>query len=262
MASAPVPPELDFEAGCRALVPHVRHAPWPVKFRPHLPEKFDGSIDLHEFLQIYSTTIIAAGGANDVMANYFHMALTGAARTWLMNLPEGSVPSWEALCWLFLANFAGSCPRAGSEADLHAVRQQPNETLRQFVQRFCQVRHTIPQIAPASVIVAFRQGVRDEKMLEKLATREIHDVGDLLALTDKCARAAEGWAWHNPRAVQPGLTNKTPEQDGHKTTEPGAVYAETNPVTYAAATTGTPELPRNGERVRCGAHSMTPTVTT
>lgn len=101
-------------------------------------------------------------------------------------------------------------------------------------------------------------------MLEKLATREIHDVGDLLALADKCARAAEGWAWHNPRAVQPRLTNKTPKQDGQgkKTTEPGAVYAEANPVTYAAATTGTPEPPRNGERVRCGAHSMTPMVTT
>jgi len=59
MASAPMPPKLDFEAGCRALAPHVRHAPWPAKFRPHLPEKFDGSIDLHEFLQIYTTTIIA-----------------------------------------------------------------------------------------------------------------------------------------------------------------------------------------------------------
>ena len=91
-----------------------------------------------------------------MMANYFHVPLTGAARTWLMNLPVGLISSWEDLCRQFVANFAGSCPRAGSEADLHAVRQQPGETLQQFIQRFCQVRHTIPRITPASVIVAFR----------------------------------------------------------------------------------------------------------
>jgi hypothetical protein len=44
------------------------------------------------------------------------------------------------------------------------------------------------------VIVAFHQGVRDEKMLEKLATHDIQDVFVLFSLVNKCAKAVEGCA--------------------------------------------------------------------
>jgi hypothetical protein len=59
------------------------------------------------------------------------------------------------------------------EAHLHAVRQKPGETLWAFISRFTKVRGTIPRISDASIITAFRQGVRDEKMLEKLAMQAL-----------------------------------------------------------------------------------------
>jgi hypothetical protein len=46
--------------------------------------------------------------------------------------------------------------------------------------------------------------VRDEKMLEKLATHDIQDVAELFSLTDKCARDAEGRAWYTPPAPEAG----------------------------------------------------------
>jgi hypothetical protein len=52
------------------------------------------------------------------------------------------------------------------------------------------------------VVVAFRQGARDEKMLEKLATHDIQDVSALFSLTNKCTKAAEGRAWHSPVAQE------------------------------------------------------------
>jgi hypothetical protein len=51
-----------------------------------------------EFLQIYSISILAAGGNEVVMANYFPVALMGTARSGLMNLPEGTLHSWSELC--------------------------------------------------------------------------------------------------------------------------------------------------------------------
>jgi hypothetical protein len=66
---------------------------WPLMFQPHLLEKYDGMINPAEFLQIYSTSILTAGGNEVVMANYFPVALTGIARSWLMNLPEGTLHS-------------------------------------------------------------------------------------------------------------------------------------------------------------------------
>jgi hypothetical protein len=79
--------------GCAALTDHLRAATWPPKFRPHLPEKYDGTSNPSEFLQVYVTAITAAGRNTAVMASYFHVALTGLARTWLMNLTPGSIYS-------------------------------------------------------------------------------------------------------------------------------------------------------------------------
>jgi hypothetical protein len=96
-----------------------------------------------------------------------------------------------------VANFASAYQRHGVEAHLHAIRQEPGETLQAFISRFTKVRGTIPHISDASITTAFHQGVRDEKMLEKLSTHDVDDVTTLFALADKCARAAEGRAWHS-----------------------------------------------------------------
>jgi hypothetical protein len=183
--------------GCAALADHLRAASWPPKFRPHLPEKYDGTSNPSEFLQVYVTAITAAGVNTAVMPTYFHVALSGPARTWLMNLDPGSIYSWEELYARFVANFAGAYQQHGVEAHLHAVRREPGETLRTFISRFTKVRGTIPRISDASIITAFRQGVHDEKMLEKLATHDVETVPTLFTLADKCARAAEGRAWHS-----------------------------------------------------------------
>ena len=61
--------------GCDALAEHLRAVAWPSKFRPHLPEKYDGTTNPLEFLQVYVTAITAAGGNDAVMASYFHVAL-------------------------------------------------------------------------------------------------------------------------------------------------------------------------------------------
>jgi hypothetical protein len=88
-----------------ALAPHLRMVVWPRKFWLHLPKKYERTVNPTEFLQIYSTSILAAGGDEAVMANYFPVALTGTARSWLMNLPEGTLTSWQELCHQFTANF-------------------------------------------------------------------------------------------------------------------------------------------------------------
>jgi hypothetical protein len=135
-----------------------------------------------------------------------------------MNLAPGSIYSWEELCARFTTNFASAYQQHGVEAHLHAVRQEPGETLRTFISRFTKVRGTIPRISNASIITAFRQGVRHEKMLEKLATHDVETVSTLFALADKCARAAEGCAWHSAPQNEEAQTggSGTIAQDGKK----------------------------------------------
>jgi hypothetical protein len=94
--------------GWAALVDHLHATTWPPKFRPHVLEKYDGMMNPSEFLQVYVTAITTAGRNTAVMASYFHVALTGPARTWLMNLTPESVYSWEELCTRFMVKFASA----------------------------------------------------------------------------------------------------------------------------------------------------------
>jgi hypothetical protein len=63
-------------------------------------------------------------GNETVMANYFPVDLTRTARSWLMNLPEGTLHSWSELCHQFMANFESAYARPGNETDLHAIQQR------------------------------------------------------------------------------------------------------------------------------------------
>jgi hypothetical protein len=166
-----------------------------------------------------------------------------------MNLTPGSVYSWEELCARFTANFASAYHQHGVEAHLHAVRQEPVETLRAFVSRFTKVRGTIPRIFDASIIIAFRQGVTD-KMLEKLATHDVETIMTLFTLADKCARAAEGRAWHS--APQTGVTQMgglgaTTQSDGKKKKNRDHDRSQSSAPVAAAATGGRDE---RGKRPR------------
>jgi hypothetical protein len=225
--------------------------------------KYDGMPNPSKFLQVYVTATTTAGGNTAVLATYFHVALSGPARTWLMNLAPGSIYSWEELYTRFVANFASAYQQHGVEAHLHAVRQEPGETLWAFISRFTKVQGTIPRISDASIITAFRQGVRDEKMLEKLATHDVDTVPTLFALADKCARAAESRAWHSaPQtgAAQSGGTGAVP-QDGKKKKKKDHDYqrSRSTALVVAAATGGRGDRnkrprPQRGNSGSCPVH--------
>jgi hypothetical protein len=248
--------------GCAALADHLRTASWPPKFRPHLPEKYDGTSNPSEFLQVYVTTITAAGGNTVVMATYFHVALSGPARTWLMNLAPRSIYTWEELCARFIVNFTSAYQQHGVEAHLHVVRQEPGETLRTFISRFTKVRGTIPRISDASIITAFRQGVRDNKMLEKLATHDVETVPTLFTLADKCARATEGRAWHSaPQTgtTQTGGSGAIPRDGKKKKKGRGYERPQSTALVVAAATGGRGDRnkrprPQRGNSGSCPVH--------
>jgi hypothetical protein len=88
------------------LAPALRQVQWPPKFKPEMPPRYDGAADPSAFLLAYEEAVLNAGGDDKVMANWFPMALTGAPRAWLLNLPGSTVASWEELRDLFTARYA------------------------------------------------------------------------------------------------------------------------------------------------------------
>ena len=57
------------------------------------------------------------------------MALKDGARSWLLNLPLGSISSWDEMRDRFVANFQGTRDRPPAAGDLRRIKQQPGETL-------------------------------------------------------------------------------------------------------------------------------------
>jgi hypothetical protein len=165
-----------------------------------------------------------------------------------------------------MANFASAYQQHGVEAHLHAVRQEPGETLRTFISRFTKVRGTIPHILDASIITAFRQGIRDEKMLEKLATHDMETVSTLFTLADKCARAAEGRAWHSVPQTEVAQTggSGTITQDGKKKKKKNHGHEKPQfaaPIIMAATGAGASATSAPGHREATTAHALcTPTL--
>jgi hypothetical protein len=96
---------------------------WPHKLWPHLLKRYDGTINPVELLQIYTTSILAAGGNEAVMANYFSGKSCAIS----------SRPTLRVLT-LCLATRLTSMP----------CNSARGESLWSFIQRFSQVQNTTP----------------------------------------------------------------------------------------------------------------------
>jgi hypothetical protein len=95
------------------------------------------------------------------------------------------------------------------------VRQYKGETLRQYIQRFSQMRNKIPRISNEEVISTFSTGVSDIKMREKLSMNdELTSVVRLFEIADRRAKAEEGTLFvHNlPEVLPPKPKFKDPKR--------------------------------------------------
>jgi hypothetical protein len=154
-------------------------------------DQYDGTSNPKEFIQVYQTVIEAVGGDDRVKANFLHTALTGAARSWLINLPEASIQSWDQMCAMFIGNFQGTYERPSTAETLKTIKQRHDESLLDYVKRFCNDRNAIPHIQDIEIINAFRDGVNDIKTMEEIAMKKPKTVADLLAVADVCIEASE-----------------------------------------------------------------------
>jgi hypothetical protein len=75
--------------GFHALAPPLKQVIWPEKFKARHIDKYDGSSNSKEFIQVYHTDIEVTGGDDWVKINYLPTMLSSVARSWLINLPEG-----------------------------------------------------------------------------------------------------------------------------------------------------------------------------
>jgi hypothetical protein len=157
--------------GVKAFSHDLKRVCWPRNFKPSGIEKYDRSTNPAEWLEVYQLAIKATGGDSYVMANYLPVCLSSSARTWLLGHPTGSVHSWTHLCRLFTSNFRATCTHPGVDLNLASIVQKKGESLREFIQCFYNKRNIIPEVDDKSIIMFFKNGLRDSYLICKLTVK-------------------------------------------------------------------------------------------
>jgi hypothetical protein len=181
-------------SGFGALAGPLRQVREPDKLKTDNINWYDDSSNPEEFIQVYQTVIEAAGGDDLVKTNFLPTALTDMTRLWLINLPNGSVTSWDQLCAMFIGIFLGTYERPSTAETLKTIRQKHDESLRDYVKYFYNARNAIPYIQDIEIINVFRDGVSDIKTMEEIDMKKPMMVADLLTIADICIEASEAQA--------------------------------------------------------------------
>jgi hypothetical protein len=175
-----------------SLFPHdLKRVCWLLNFKPSGIEKYDGSTNPAEWLEVYQLTIEATGGDSYFMANYLLVCLSSSTRTWLLELPTGSVHSWNHLCQLITSNYHAMCARPRVNWDLASVVQKKGESLQELIQCFCNKRNIISEVDDKSIVMFFKKGLMDPSLIRKLTMTNSRTSEAMFTITNKYALAEE-----------------------------------------------------------------------
>src|SRR5438132_535649 len=131
------------------------------------------------------------------MANYLPVVLSPTVKDWLTGLPTNSINSWRDLCARFIDNMQGTFTKPGVEWDLYQIHQKKGESLREFIRRFMKKKNTIPGISDIVIMVAFRRGVKDPDLLNKLSRRQPETVKELFDMANRYTNQEEAMTTKN-----------------------------------------------------------------
>jgi hypothetical protein len=124
--------------GPRVFSRAIRRAPFPACFRaPTTITKYSGETRPELWLEDYRLAC-QLGGADDdnLIIRNLPLFLSDAARAWLEHLPPAQIFDWDDLVKAFARNFQGTYVRPRNSWDLRGYRQQPGESLREYIRRF------------------------------------------------------------------------------------------------------------------------------
>jgi hypothetical protein len=133
------------------------------------------------------------GGTDDdnLIIRNLPLFLSDAAWAWLEHLPPMQISDWDDLVKVFAGNFQGTYVRPGNSWDLRSCRQQPGESLREYIRRFSKQCTELPNITDSDVIGAFLAGTTCRDLVSKLGHKTPTKASELMDIATKFASGQE-----------------------------------------------------------------------
>jgi hypothetical protein len=171
----------------------IRRAPFPTLFRtPTTITKYSGETRPELWFADYQLAC-QLGGMNydNLIIRNLPLFLSDAARAWLEHLPPAQISNWDDLVKAFAGNFQGTYVRPGNSWDLRSCRQQPGESLRDYIRRFSKQRTELPNITDSDVIGAFLAGTTCRDLVSKLGRKTPTRASELMDIATKFTSGQE-----------------------------------------------------------------------
>jgi hypothetical protein len=86
---------------------------------------------------------------------------------------------------MFTSNFCATCAHPGVNRGLASVIQKKGESLREFIQRFCNKRNIIPEVDDKSIVMFFKKGLRDPTLICKLTMKNPRTSEAMCTIADR-----------------------------------------------------------------------------
>ncbi|KAI5015321.1 hypothetical protein ZWY2020_056711 [Hordeum vulgare] len=139
----------------------IRSADIPPNFRLATGiSKFTGESKPQTWLDDYRVAVQIGGGDDQVTMKHLPLMLESSARAWLNQLAPSSIYSWADLARVFIRTFEGTCKRPAGLVQVQHCVQKQNEPLRDFIQRWTTLYHTVENVTEHQAVCAFKAGVR------------------------------------------------------------------------------------------------------
>jgi hypothetical protein len=121
--------------GPQAFSRAIRRVPFPTRFQtPTTITKYSGETRPELWLADYRLACQLGGTDDDnLIIRNLPPFLSDTARAWLEHLPPGQISNWDDLVQAFAGNFQGTYARPGNSWYLRSCRQQPGESLRDYI---------------------------------------------------------------------------------------------------------------------------------
>ncbi|XP_027155322.1 uncharacterized protein LOC113755546 [Coffea eugenioides] len=129
--------------------------------------------------------------ADALRCKTFPMFLKDKARLWFQGLAPGSIRSFTELARQFAAQFVSLKTYSKNAAHLMAIKQKPDESLKNFMTRFNTESLQIRDKDEKVVMVGFMNGLRVEELYYKLAEQPPKNLEELLTRAHAAANAEE-----------------------------------------------------------------------
>jgi hypothetical protein len=179
--------------GPRVFSRAIQRAPFLARFRASTTiTKYSGETRPELWLADYRLACQLGGTDDDnLIIHNLPLFLSDAAWAWLEHLPLAQIFGWDDLVKAFAGNFQGTYVRPGNSWDLRSCRQQPGESLREYILRFSKQRTELPNITDSDVIGAFLAGTTCRDLVSKLGHKTPTKASELMDIATKFASGQE-----------------------------------------------------------------------